>query len=198
VVIHYSTDYVFDGLHGEPYPEDHPTAPCNVYGASKLAGERLLAERCPQHLILRTSWVYSLRGSNFLLTMLRLSQERPELRIVADQIGAPTSSRYIAERTAALVARYVVQSEDRTRLRCAPGIVHLTAGGSTSWADFAREIFRIAERSTTVVDIPASAYATAATRPANSRLDCSKLAGWLGCPGESWQEGLSRCLKGDG
>jgi len=197
-VIHYSTDYVFDGNLDRPWREDDPTGPVNVYGASKLAGERALAAACTQHLILRTSWVYGLRGSNFLLTMLRLSQERPQLRIVADQFGAPTWCRFIAERTAALVARSVVRQDGRTVLRCPSGILHLSNGGATSWAGFAREIFRLAGRTTTVEEIPASAYPTPARRPSNSRLDCSRLEALLGCPQEPWQDALARCLKGPG
>ncbi|MDE3011496.1 MAG: dTDP-4-dehydrorhamnose reductase [Pseudomonadota bacterium] len=195
-VVHYSTDYVFDGSGTQPWQEDAPTGPLNVYGASKLAGERLLAATCSQHLILRTSWVYGMRGSNFLLTMLRLSQERPSLRIVADQFGAPTWCRHIADTTAALIALHVTRQEGRTRQRCNSGVLHLCNGGATSWAGFAREIFRVAGRDTLVEDIPASAYPTPARRPANSRLDCTQLEQLLGVPMEPWQLSLERCLKG--
>ena len=196
-MIHYSTDYVFDGSGSQRWRENDTTAPCNVYGASKLEGERLLAAACSQHLILRTSWVYGMRGSNFLLTMLRLSQQHPSLRIVNDQIGAPTWCRFIAERTAALVALYAIRHEHATRLRCASGIVHLANGGETSWAGFAREIFRLAQRNTGVEEIPASAYPTPAKRPANSRLDTGKLEALLGgVPVEPWPQALARCLKG--
>lgn len=195
-MIHYSTDYVFDGSGTAPWKEDAATGPLNVYGASKLAGEQRLAQRCSQHLILRTSWVYGMRGGNFLLTMLRLSQERPGLKVVADQVGAPTWCRFIADRTAALVAVHVVRQGGRTRLRCAPGAYHLSNGGETSWAGFAREIFRLARRNCTVEDIPATAYPTPARRPANSRLDCSKLEALLGVPMEPWQQSLERCLTG--
>jgi len=196
-MIHYSTDYVFDGSGSLPWREQAATGPLNVYGASKLEGERLLAGACSQHLILRTSWVYGLRGANFLLTMLRLSRERPNLRIVCDQIGAPTWSRFIADTTAALVALYAIRQEDRTRLRCASGPLHLANGGETSWAGFAREIFRLAGRSTVVEDIPASAYPTPAQRPANSRLDTARLEQLLGVPMEPWPQALARCLKGE-
>lgn len=197
-LIHYSTDYVFDGALDRPYRETDPTGPLGVYGHSKLLGEQLLAERCSQYLVLRTSWVYGTRGANFLLTMLRLSQERERLRVVDDQVGAPTWCRYIAERTSALVTRHVVREAERTVVRCGSGIVHLSAAGSTSWAGFAREIFRLAGRHTPVDDIPTSAYPTPARRPANSRLDTQKLNDLLGVPGEDWHEGLRRCLQGEG
>ena len=195
-VIHYSTDYVFDGSGDQPWREDDPTGPRNVYGAAKLAGEQALAAACSQYLTLRTSWVYGMRGLNFLLTMLRLSQERPTLRVVADQIGAPTWCRFIAETTAALIALQVVREQGKTRLRCASGPLHLCNGGATSWADFAREIFRLAGRNTVVEDIPASAYPTPAARPANSRLDTRRIAELLGVPMEDWKLALERCLKG--
>jgi len=196
VMILYSTDYVFDGSGVHPHPESDPTGPLNVYGASKLAGEKALALHCPQHLILRTSWVYSLRGSNFLLTMLRLSQTQSQLRIVADQIGAPTWSRFIAERTSDLVTRYVHVQNEKTTLSCEPGIIHLTPAGETSWAGFAREIFKLAQRNVQIEEIPASAYPTPAQRPSNSRLDIRKLEHLLGIPMPSWEESLSQCLKG--
>ena len=193
-VIHYSTDYVFDGRLDRPYREDDATAPLNVYGASKRAGELALAAHCSQHLTLRTSWVYSLRGQNFLRTMLRLSEDRAELRVVADQVGAPTWARALAEDTALLVARQVVRQAGQTRLRCDAGPVHLTAGGSTSWAGFAREIFRLAGRTTAVVDIPASAYPTPAVRPHNSCLRLDHATRLLGRPVLPWQTALARCL----
>ena len=196
-MIHYSTDYVFDGRQPAPYREDDPPCPLNVYGASKLAGEKALAAACREHLILRTSWVYGMRGSNFLLTMLRLSQQRDSLGIVADQIGAPTWSRTIADRTAALVARYVVRAADRTVLRCPAGPLNLAAAGQTSWAGFAREIFRLAGRGARVEDIPATEYPTAAARPANSLLDTTRLTTLLGAPMEPWQTSLAQCLRGE-
>jgi dTDP-4-dehydrorhamnose reductase len=196
-MILYSTDYVFDGKGNQPHLELDTTGPLNVYGASKLAGEKALAMHCPQHLILRTSWVYSMRGSNFLLTMLKLSQERSQLRIVSDQIGAPTWSRFIAERTADLITRYVHLNEGKTSLSCNPGVIHLTSGGATSWAGFAKEIFRLAERQVEIEEIPSSAYPTPAQRPLNSRLNISKLEHLLGTPMPSWEESLNQCLKGE-
>ena len=195
-VIHYSTDYVFDGSKASPYTEVDPTGPINVYGRSKLAGEQALAASGAEHVVLRTSWVYGMRGANFLLTMLRLSQDRPQLRIVADQIGAPTSCGFIADRTAALVARHIMRSKNNSTLRCEGGPLHLTASGYTSWADFARKIFELAGRATEVEDIPASAYPTAAARPANSRLDTSRLEGLLGAPMTPWEDCLKQCLRG--
>jgi dTDP-4-dehydrorhamnose reductase len=196
-MILYSTDYVFDGSGDQAHGESDLPHPLNVYGASKLAGERALALYCPQHLILRTSWVYGMRGNNFLLTMLKLSQERSQLRIVADQIGAPTWSRFIAERTADLITRYVHLQNGKTLIGCTPGIIHLTPRGATSWAGFAKEIFRLAERSIEIEDIPSSAYPTPAQRPLNSRLNISKLEQLLGIEMPSWEESLSQCLKGD-
>lgn len=195
-LLHYSTDYVFDGSGSAPWREDDAPAPLNTYGASKLAGEQAVLARCSQALVLRTSWVYGMRGSNFLLTMLRLAQQRDTLQVVADQIGAPTWSRQIAETTAALIALQVATGDGGSRLRCAPGILHLACAGTTSWAGFAREIFRLAGRTTEVLDIPASAYPTTAQRPANSRLDCSRLEGLLGLPMPTWQAALARCLTG--
>ncbi len=194
-VIHYSTDYVFDGTLDRPYVETDATRPLNVYGASKRAGELALAAACSQHLTLRTSWVYGQRGSNFLRTMLRLSLERTHLRVVADQTGAPTWCRQLAEDTATLVARQVVRQDGRTRLACPAGIVHLTGAGSTSWAGFAREIFRLSGRTTEVEDIPASAYPTPAARPLNSRLQLDLAERLLGRPVQPWQTALSRCLQ---
>jgi len=196
-MILYSTDYVFDGSGDQPHLESDPTGPLNVYGASKLAGEQALALHCPQHLILRTSWVYSMRSSNFLLTMLKLSQDRSHLRIVADQIGAPTWSRFIADRTADLITRYVHLYHGKTTLSCDPGVIHLTSGGATSWAGFAKEIFRLAERNVEIEAIPTSAYPTPAQRPLNSRLSITKLEHLLGMPMPSWEESLSQCLKGE-
>jgi dTDP-4-dehydrorhamnose reductase len=196
-MILFSTDYVFDGTGDQPRLENDPTGPLNVYGASKLAGEQALARYCPQHLILRTSWVYSLRGTNFLLTMLKLSQEKEHLRIVNDQIGAPTWSRFIAERTADLITRYIHHHEGKTTLSCSPGVIHLTPSGATSWAGFAAEIFRLADRNVQIEEIPSRSYPMPAQRPYNSRLDISKLEHLLGASMPSWEETLNHCLKGE-
>jgi dTDP-4-dehydrorhamnose reductase len=177
LLVHYSTDYVFDGSKTSPYVETDPTNPLSVYGASKLAGERAIVEvDCP-HLILRTTWVYGSRGKNFLLTILRLAAEKSELKIVADQVGAPTWSRSIAEATSQIVAQC---HRDRSSIK---GLYHLSAAGSTSWHGFASEIVSqyralYPEQTLTIeqiLPILTSEYPTPAQRPANSVLDNSKL-----------------------
>jgi dTDP-4-dehydrorhamnose reductase len=178
-LVHYSTDYVFDGEKSAPYAEDDPTGPINVYGESKLAGERAIAAAGGRHLILRTSWVYGPRGKNFYLTMLRLARERPELRVVDDQIGAPTSSLAIARATADLIGK------------AAQGLYHMTAAGETSWCGFARAILARAGLATPVVAIATSDYPTPARRPRNSRLDCSKLLREHAVALAPWEEQLA-------
>ena len=191
-LIHYSTDYVFDGRKPAPYTEDDATNPLGVYGKSKLAGELAIAASGAQHLILRTSWVYSTHGKNFLLTMQRLLQERSELRVVADQIGAPTWAGTIAQSTRALIERW--QSGDAA----AWGTYHLTASGETSWFGFSQAIAghltAQGKACATLEPIPASAYPTPAARPQNSRLDCSKLAREWGVAQPDWEAALSACL----
>ncbi len=191
-LIHYSTDYVFDGRKPAPYTEDDATNPLGVYGKSKLAGELAIAASGAQHLILRTSWVYSTHGKNFLLTMQRLLQERSELRVVADQIGAPTWAGTIAQSTRALIERW--QSGDAA----AWGTYHLTASGETSWFGFTQTIAghltAQGKACATLEPIPASAYPTPAARPQNSRLDCSKLAREWGVAQPDWEAALSACL----
>ena len=191
-MIHYSTDYVFDGSKPAPYTEDDATNPLGVYGKSKLAGELAIAASGAQHLILRTSWVYSTHGKNFLLTMQRLLQERSELRVVADQIGAPTWAGTIAQSTRALIERW--QSGDAA----AWGTYHLTASGETSWFGFTQAIAghltAQGKACATLEPIPASAYPTPAARPQNSRLDCSKLAREWGVAQPDWEAALSACL----
>ena len=167
VLLHYSTDYVFDGSAQTPYREDHPTGPLGVYGASKLAGEKGIQASGTEHLILRTAWVYGMRGSNFLRTMLRLGAEREELRVVADQRGCPTPAWLIADVTARILQDGVKQS----------GIRHLVARGETSWHGFADEIFRQAHARGLISRVPralpvnTSDYPTRARRPAYSVLD---------------------------
>lgn len=191
-LIHYSTDYVFDGSKPAPYTEDDATNPLGVYGKSKLAGELAIAASGAQHLILRTSWVYSTHGKNFLLTMQRLLQERPELRVVADQIGAPTWAGTIARSTRALIERW--QAGDAG----AWGTYHLTAQGETSWFGFtqaiAAHLSAQGKTCATLEPIPASAYPTPAARPQNSRLDCSKLAREWGVTQPDWEAALSECV----
>ena len=191
-LIHYSTDYVFDGSKPAPYTEDDATNPLGVYGKSKLAGELAIAASGAQHLILRTSWVYSTHGKNFLLTMQRLLQERPELRVVADQIGAPTWAGTIAQSTRALIERWQAGEAG------AWGTYHLTAQGETSWFGFtqaiAAHLSAQGKTCATLEPIPASAYPTPAARPQNSRLDCSKLAREWGVTQPDWDAALSECV----
>jgi dTDP-4-dehydrorhamnose reductase len=191
-LIHYSTDYVFDGSKPDPYTETDEPHPLGVYGSSKLAGERAISAVGGQHLILRTSWVYSLHGRNFLLTMQRLLQEKPELRVVADQIGAPTWAGTIANSTCALIERW------REGKPGAWGIYHLTAQGETSWFGFAEEIGRHLHAQgkpcALLEPIPSSAYPTPAKRPLNSRLDCSRLQHEWHVSQPDWREALRECL----
>lgn len=191
LLVHYSTDYVFAGTKDGAYLETDPVAPCNSYGRSKLAGEQaILASGC-RHLILRTSWVYGLRGTNFLRTMLRLAAARDELAIVDDQVGAPTWSRMIAELTAIMLARHQGQQ----------GIYHLAAAGHTSWHDFATAIFDIGQtcgmlaKKPLVRRIASADYPTPAERPKNSRLCCDKLRGDFSLNLPGWDEQLRLCLN---
>ncbi|MEM5386452.1 dTDP-4-dehydrorhamnose reductase [Paraburkholderia phymatum] len=193
-MLHFSTDYVFDGTKPAPYVELDETNPQNVYGASKLAGERAIAEVGGASLVFRTSWVYGGRGKNFLLTMLRLAADRPVLRIVGDQFGAPTWSKTIA----ALVAHIVAQGHAAGTEWWASksGVYHLTAGGSTSWAGFAQAIFDMAEleKKPSVESIPASEYPVPAKRPSNSRMSCEKLAASFGVQVPQWDDALRLCI----
>ena len=189
-LVHYSTDYVFDGTQEGRYREDAPTCPLNVYGRTKLAGENAVREGAERHLILRTSWVYSWQGNNFLRTMVRLLSERDELNIVDDQVGAPTWTRTIAEATERLLAC----GRQRDDLW---GTYHLTANGATSWFGFAEQIAqRLREQGrlkARLNPIPSSAYPTPAYRPSNSRLSTDKLAAVLGQPLPEWQAAFAQC-----
>ena len=191
-LIHYSTDYVFDGSKPAPYTEDDAPNPLGVYGKSKLAGEQAISAVQGQHLILRTSWVYSTHGRNFLLTMQRLLQEKPEMRIVADQIGAPTWAGTIARSTLALIERWQAGNAG------AWGTYHLTAQGETSWFGFAQAIGEALREQgkpcAHLLPIPSSAYPTPAARPLNSRLDCSRLQREWGVSQADWQTALRECL----
>ena len=182
--MHYSTDYVFDGAKASPYTETDPTCPINVYGESKLAGERAIAASGCRYLILRTSWVYGPRGNNFMLTMLRLARERPELKVVDDQVGAPTSSLAIARATAQVLRPG------------AHGLYHLAAGGKTSWCGFARAILARAGIATPVTAIRTEDYPTAARRPRNSLLDCSRLRADFDVALAPWEDQLSEVTLG--
>ena len=186
--LHISTDYVFDGTGDQPLTTAHPTGPLGAYGRSKLAGEIGVRAAGGPHAILRTSWVVSAHGANFVKTMLRLSETRDRLTVVADQIGGPTPAAAIA---AALLDMAGQLATDPAR----SGTYHLSGAPDTSWAGFAREIFRQAGRATVVEDIPSSAYPTPARRPLNSRLDCTSLATTFGIPRPDWRQGLAAILK---
>jgi dTDP-4-dehydrorhamnose reductase len=194
VMIHYSTDYVFDGSKMTPYVEEDPTCPINVYGRTKLAGEQAIQHAGAAHLILRTSWVYGNYGKNFLLTMLRLAQERAELRVVADQFGAPTWSRTIADSTAHIVARIGVGPQAAQRWREVSGLYHLTAQGQTSWHGFAQAILAHPSvvRKPTVLPIRTEEYPGPASRPKNSALSSARfIDAFTGLP--SWEAALELC-----
>jgi dTDP-4-dehydrorhamnose reductase len=190
LLIHYSTDYVFDGAKETPYVEEDRPNPLNVYGRSKLAGEQAIGDVGGQYLILRTSWVYAARGTNFLLTILRLLKEKDELRVVSDQIGAPTSAGAVADATAELL-----QQRDPTALGNARGTYHVTAAGHTSWHGFAAEIARLEEtrREIRIVPIPSDEYPLPARRPKNSQLSNEKLLRRFGVALPSWQASLKAC-----
>ncbi|AZF29794.1 dTDP-4-dehydrorhamnose reductase [Pseudomonas sp. R4-35-07] len=191
-LIHYSTDYVFDGSKPAPYTESDSPNPLGVYGQSKLAGEQAIAAVGGEYLILRTSWVYSSHGKNFLLTMQRLLQEKPQMRIVADQIGAPTWAGTIANSTRALIERWQAGNAGDW------GVYHLTAQGETSWFGFAEAIgqaLRAAGKACAELEaIPSSAYPTPAKRPLNSRLDCSRLQQQWQVSQPQWRDALHECL----
>jgi len=195
-IVHYSTDYVFDGSKVGPYVETDSTCPINVYGASKLAGEQAIAAAGVPHLIVRTSWVYGMRGKNFLLTMLRLAAERDELRIVGDQFGSPTWSRTIADTTAQLLARLDGDGGLLTAMAGEQGgIYHLTSSGSTSWHGFTEQIVAHASvvNKPSVLAIKAAEYPVPAKRPANSVMAGDKLAA-LGVHVPDWRTALALCL----
>ena len=186
--VHISTDYVFDGAGETPFAVDHPTAPLGAYGRSKLVGEEGVRAAGGVHAILRTSWVFSAHGANFVKTMLRLSETRARLTVVADQIGGPTPARAIA--AACLeIARQLAADPAKS------GTYHFSGAPDVSWADFAREIFAQAGRATTVEDIPSAAYPTPAKRPSNSRMDCARTAETFGIARPDWKAELSDILK---
>jgi len=191
-LVHYSTDYVFDGSHPEARVEDDPVGPLNVYGASKLAGEQAIAAAGAQHLIFRTSWVYGMRGKNFLLTMLRLAKERDELRVVADQHGAPTWSRTIADVTAQVLSQ--AHAGGREWWRQNSGIYHLSSQGQTSWHGFTQAIMEEAGSSCRVVPISSAEYPTPARRPTYSVMSSEKLMARF-CHLPDWRTALHLCMQ---
>jgi dTDP-4-dehydrorhamnose reductase len=193
-VIHLSTDYVFDGSASGAYREDAPIAPINTYGASKAEGERALRDAQPDHLIFRTSWVYSPYGANFIKTMLRLAAERDEVRVVADQRGCPTSAADLAAALMALAeARIAGNSEGWS------GTYHLAGEGACSWADFAEHVFAVSRShggpSARVIPITTSEFPTPARRPHNSELDCNAAANRLGTRLPPWRESVRSTVE---
>ena len=196
-LVHYSTDYVFDGSKGAPYEEIDATHPQSVYGTSKLAGEKALAAVNCAHLILRTSWVYGARGKNFLLTMQRLAREREELRVVDDQLGAPTWSRMLAEATVSIVSQCLHKGTVADRLRDRGGLYHLSAGGQTSWFGFAGAIVQPAEKPPRMTPISTAEYPLPAVRPAYSVLSNDKIARHFGIRLPDWRHSLAQCLARD-
>ena len=193
-VIHLSTDYVFDGQASRPWREDDPAQPLGVYGASKAAGEDAVRDAARRHVILRTSWLFGADGNNFVKTMLRLGAERPALKIVADQVGRPTSAHDLADAILAVAAKL----GGGVTTAKAYGTFHFANAGAVSWYDFAREIFAQAARrggpSPELTAIPTSDYPTPAKRPAYSVLDCDKLAGLYGIEPRPWQAALGDVL----
>lgn len=199
-LVHYSTDYVFDGSGDQPIQEDAPTAPLSIYGQTKLEGEQAIRASGCKHLIFRTSWVYATRGANFAKTMLRLAREREELRVIADQHGAPTSAELIADITALALQRLTCDTELQPR---ASGTYHLVAGGETSWHRYAQFVIEEATRlganliatSARIIPISTSEYPLPAKRPANSRLNNEKLQRTFDLVLPHWQHHVKRMIQ---
>ena len=195
-LIHYSTDYVFDGSGQRPWVETDAPAPLSVYGRTKLEGEQLIQQSGCQHLILRTSWVYAARGGNFAKTMLRLAQERERLTVIDDQWGAPTGADLLADVTAHAIAHLRQRPQDG-------GLYHCVAGGETNWHLYAKEVLALAAqaqaaikiKATEVAPVPTSAFPTPAQRPHNSRLDTRQLQTTFGLTLPHWQQGVARMLR---
>lgn len=195
LLVHYSTDYVFDGSGTTHWRESDATGPLSVYGRSKLEGELRIQAACPHHLIFRTSWVYAARGGNFAKTMLRLAQERDQLTVIDDQVGAPTGADLLADVTAHTIKHLVHQPEHA-------GLYHLAAAGETSWNGYARLVIAHASqlrpdiviKASKVKAVPSSAFVTAAVRPKNSRLDTTRLQHSFGLTMPPWQLGVERML----
>ena len=198
-MVHYSTDYVFDGGGTHPWGETDAPAPLNVYGRTKLEGEQLIQAAGARHLILRTSWVYAARGGNFAKTMLRVGQERERLTVIDDQFGAPTGADLLADVTAHALRTAMLQSDQAQK--CA-GIYHLVASGETTWHAYAKHVLAQAQainptlkiKATEVAPVPTSAFHTAAKRPHNSRLNTAKLQATFDLTLPHWQQGVDRML----
>jgi len=195
LLVHYSTDYVFDGSGQQPWREGDVPAPLNVYGATKLAGEQAIRQSGCRHLIFRTSWVYAARGGNFARTMLRLGQQRERLTVIDDQWGAPTGAELIADVSAHAIRQLDARPQDG-------GTYHLAAAGFTTWFEYANQVFAQARQARSAIEwvvkdvapIPTSAYPTPARRPHNSRLDTGKLQATFGLTLPPWQDGVRRLL----
>ena len=195
LMVHYSTDYVFDGSGDTPWLEDDATGPLSVYGRTKLEGEQLVAQHCARHLIFRTSWVYAARGGNFAKTMLRLASERDRLTVIDDQFGAPTGAELLADVTAHAIRQTLAEPGKS-------GLYHVVAGGETSWHGYARFVLDQTRQAGVVLKagpesvdaVPTSAFATPATRPHNSRLNTAKLQATFGLTLPHWQSGVARML----
>lgn len=193
-VVHYSTDYVFPGTGTTAWRETDETSPLNVYGETKLAGEKALQQHCPKHMIFRTSWVYAGRGNNFAKTMLRLAKDRTEMSVINDQYGAPTGAELLADCTAHAI-RVALNKPD------VAGLYHLVAGGTTTWYDYASLVFAEARNAgielalTDLKAVPTSAYPTPARRPGNSRLNTEKFQRSFGLVLPQWENGIKRMLN---
>lgn len=198
-LVHYSSDYVYPGTGDTPWQETDATAPLSVYGQSKLAGDRAVMANCPKHLIFRTSWVYAARGANFLKTMLKLAQNREALSVVADQVGAPTPARLIAQVTVLVLQQLLQKEQCAEETTAYSGVYHLAPQGYCSWYEFAAEIFRLARSSGITLalqpeqfsPISTAEYPTPAARPANSRLTMTKLEQTFGLQMPDWQQQLA-------
>ncbi|MGR4870369.1 dTDP-4-dehydrorhamnose reductase [Variovorax sp. LARHSF232] len=196
LMVHYSTDYVFDGSGSTPWCEEDATGPLSVYGQTKLEGEQLVARNCANHLIFRTSWVYAARGGNFAKTMLRLAKERERLTVIDDQYGAPTGAELLADVTAHAIRQALDQPAKA-------GLYHLVAAGETTWCGYARFVLEQAQAagiylkatSQAVEAVPTSAFPTPAKRPHNSRLNTAKLRSTFGLNLPHWQSGVARMLR---
>ena len=195
LMVHFSTDYVFDGSGTKPWREADSTGPLNVYGATKLEGEQRVAQECARHLIFRTSWVYSARGSNFAKTILRLAQERESLKVVDDQFGAPTGADWLADITSHAI-RATLQTPTRA------GLYHAAAAGETSWHGYARQVLGVAQAqglallttSDRIAPVRSEAFPTPARRPGNSRLDTTALRSAFDLSAQDWRVGVERML----
>ncbi|HQS03896.1 MAG TPA: dTDP-4-dehydrorhamnose reductase [Halothiobacillus sp.] len=195
LLVHYSTDYVFDGSGDTPWCETDTVAPLSVYGQTKLDGERLIAEQCANHLIFRTSWVYAARGNNFAKTMLRLAKERDKLTVINDQFGAPTGAELLADVTAHAIRQTVTKPE-------LAGLYHLVASGVTTWHEYARFVIAqamhvdipIKVKLDDIAPVPTTAFPTPAKRPHNSRLNTSKLQTAFDLVLPPWEQGVTRML----